>query len=108
MSSALRWTSPAAPSSPARSFACPTRRGPRGGAADLVIAPRGGTIRYSARLSYAPVEPPREASDRGLALWRTYERVKRPGPGAAHFGVASEVKVAAGDLVRVTVHVAVP
>jgi hypothetical protein len=79
-----------------------------GGAADLVILPKGGPIRYSARLVHAPVEPPRVGRDDGLALARTYESVAAPEGGVADFGAPSATEVPAGGLVRVTLHVLVP
>ena len=79
-----------------------------GGTAELVIAPKGGPVRYSARLVYAPTEPPRVGSDRGLSLARTYERVKTPESGMADFSIASVPELAAGELVRVTLHMMVP
>jgi uncharacterized protein YfaS (alpha-2-macroglobulin family) len=79
-----------------------------GGAAELVVLPKGGPIRYSARLVHAPIEPPRVGRDDGLALVRTYEPVASPEGTVADFGVPSATEVPAGGLVRVTLHVLVP
>lgn len=78
------------------------------GAVDLRVEPSRGSVRFSARLSFAPAAPPRDPADRGIALSRTYERVASPGPGAAALGTASTSRIHAGDLVRVTLHIAVP
>jgi uncharacterized protein YfaS (alpha-2-macroglobulin family) len=78
-----------------------------GGAADLVLDPHGGPVRYSARLVYAPSQPPQESSDHGITLARTYERVKVPNGIPASFAAGSAKEIAAGDLVRVTLHIAV-
>jgi uncharacterized protein YfaS (alpha-2-macroglobulin family) len=79
------------------------------GAADLRVAPLGnGTVHYAVRLIYAPTTPSREPRDHGLAIERTYERVLRPDDGAATFATPSIDAVAAGSLLRVTLHLVVP
>lgn len=78
------------------------------GAAELVIVPEGGPVRYTARLVYAPRAPRTDSVSEGLAIHRTYERQKTPSPGSAGLSTPSSLEAAAGEMVKVTLHVAVP
>jgi uncharacterized protein YfaS (alpha-2-macroglobulin family) len=77
------------------------------GIAPLRVLPSGGAVHYSARLVFVPEDPPRAPRDQGIAIARTYEPVRAVAPGAAGLATPSESEIAAGSLVRVTLHLAV-
>jgi uncharacterized protein YfaS (alpha-2-macroglobulin family) len=78
------------------------RQVPAGAERELSVARAGtGRLFYTARLQYAPVDPP-DRHDDGIRIERRYERFVENGesPAATSF--------AAGDLIRVTLTITVP
>ncbi len=69
---------------------------------DLVVSRTGtGRVYYTARLQYAPTSPP-EPVDRGIRVERRYQRYSPDALGSA------STTFAEGDLVRVTLSIALP